>query len=95
MLIDCISRRTMGYILQVCLGSAKWRARTNLTQINKACTVDISDSEPDKSGSLPEWSCTNPTPDNFVFHTRYNHIKYELKHFFKPIFDHTYLYLYL
>ena len=23
----------------------------------------------DKFGSLPELSCTNPTPDNFVFHT--------------------------
>ena len=35
----------------------------------RACTVYISDSEPDKSGSLPESSRTNPTPDNFVFHT--------------------------
>ena len=35
----------------------------------RACTMDISDSEPDKSGSLPESSCTNPTPDNFVSHT--------------------------
>ena len=35
----------------------------------RACTVYISDSEPDKSGSLPESSRTNPTPDNFVFRT--------------------------
>ena len=35
----------------------------------RACTVYISDSEPDKLGSLPESSCTNPTPDNFVFHS--------------------------
>ena len=32
----------------------------------RACTVDISDSEPDELGSLPESSRTNPTPDNFV-----------------------------
>ena len=35
----------------------------------RACTVYISDSEPDKLGSLPESSCTNPIQDNFVFHT--------------------------
>ena len=38
----------------------------------RACTVYISDSKPNKSGSLPEFpelSRTNPTPDNFVFHT--------------------------
>ena len=35
----------------------------------RACTVDISDSNPDKLGSLPESSWTNPTPSNFVFHT--------------------------
>ena len=60
----------------------------------RACTVYISDSEPDKSGSLPESSRTNPTPDNFVFHT-YNRIKYKLKHFFQQIFDHSYLYFYV
>ena len=38
----------------------------------RACTVYISDSEPDKMGSLPESSRTNPTPDNFVFHTVVN-----------------------
>ena len=35
----------------------------------RACIVYISYSEPDKSGSLPESSRTNPTPDNFVLHT--------------------------
>ena len=35
----------------------------------RACTVYISDYEPDKLGSLPESSRTNPTPDSFVFHT--------------------------
>ena len=39
--------------------SARWHARTILL---RACPVY-------KSGSLPESSRTNPTPDNFVFHT--------------------------
>ena len=32
----------------------------------QACTVDISDSEPDKFGSIPESSWTNPTLNNYV-----------------------------
>ena len=48
----------------------------------RACTVYISYSEPDKSGSLPESSRTNPTPDNFdksdsgQFCLSYNLMKY-------------------
>ena len=54
--------------------------------------------------------CTYPTPsptnwalygvepyksDSGQFCLSYNHIKYELKHFFQLIFDHNYLYLYV
>ena len=42
----------------------------------RACTVYISDSGPDKSGSLPGSSRTNPTPDNFVFHTKNTNLKF-------------------
>ena len=45
------------------------RGSTHGQILIRACTVYISDSEPDKSGSLPESSRTNPTPDIFVFHT--------------------------
>ena len=36
----------------------------------RAYSVYISDFEPYKSGSLPESSLTNLTPDNFDFHTK-------------------------
>ena len=49
-------------------GSGK-RGGTHGQILLRACTVYISDSEPNKSGSLPESSCTKPTPDNVVFHT--------------------------
>ena len=46
---------------------AKVRDGTHGQILLRACTVYIS--EPNKLGSLPESSRTNPTPGNFVFHT--------------------------
>ena len=54
------------------------------------------------------WTYPTPSPTNWALYlsrvvqnqlrtilSLYNHIKYELKHFFHPIFDHNYLYLYV
>ena len=50
----------MFYVCRHGLWSARWHARTNLTPSMNSGTVYTSDSEPDKSGSLPESSRTNP-----------------------------------
>ena len=68
----------MFYVCRLGLWSARWHARTNLTPSMHSGTVYISDSEPDKSGSLPESSRTNPLRTILSLN---NHIKYELKNF--------------
>ena len=56
----------------------------------RACTLDISDSEPYKLGSLPE-SLDKADSERFFLHT----IILKTKIFFQPIFDHNYLCLYV
>ena len=64
--------------------SKRWQARTNPL---RACTVKLSDSEPEKFGSLPESSWTN-------LRTILSFLQSYTIHFFHPIFDHNCLYLY-
>ena len=72
---NCVSNRNPFYPLkQFYFINCSWilnecKVARTYKSYSRACTVYISDSEPHKSGSLPESSRTNPTPDNFVFHT--------------------------
>ena len=74
-------------------GSARWQARTNLSLIMYCVHIWLPRPTNWAPFGVPTW--VEPyKSDSGQFCLSYNHIKYELKFFFQPIFDHNYLYLY-
>ena len=72
------------------VSSARWHARTNLTPSMYCVHIWL------RVRQIGFFTWVEPYKSNSgQFCLSYNHIKFELKHFFQLIFDHNYLFLYV